>query len=107
LTLFRVKRRTGWTVALAFVVLLAQFGAQAHAYSHLASAPDNAQHHAHAVPCAECSTFAPLLAAVSNSSYAVPPPALNHEGVSALLTVAVTHAAVCQAYRSRAPPTQF
>jgi len=58
------------------------------------------------VPCAECSTFAPLLAAVSNSSYAVPPPALNHEGVSALLTVAVTHAAVCQAYRSRAPPTQ-
>ena len=104
--LFGLKRRAGWTVALALIVLVAQLGAQAHAYSHLATAPDNTQHHSHAVPCAECSTFAPLLAAVSNASYAVPPPVLDHEGVSALLTIAVSHAAICRAYRSRAPPAQ-
>ena len=42
------------------IVVVAQLGAQTHAYTHLASAPDSTQHRAHAVPCSECSTFAPL-----------------------------------------------
>jgi hypothetical protein len=93
-------------VALALIVLIAQLGAQAHAYTHLAAAPDRTQHHAHPAPCVECSTFAPLLTAVSSVSYAVVPSLLDQSKICSRLTVAVHRAAICSAYRSRAPPIQ-
>ena len=104
--LFRAKRHAGWTVALALIVLIAQLGAQAHAYTHLATAPDSTQHHAHPAPCVECSTFAPLLTAVSSVSYAAVAAVVDQSSVCSHQTVAVHHAAICRAYRSRAPPTQ-
>jgi hypothetical protein len=100
----RVKRRG--TFALALIVLIAQLGAQAHAYSHLASVPDGAAHHTRTVPCAECSTFAPLLTAVSNASYVFAPAVLGQGGICLPVSVGVLRTAACRAYRSRAPPLQ-
>jgi len=91
---------------LALIVLVAQLGAQTHAYTHLASAPDSTQHRAHTVPCSECSTFAPLLTAVSSPSYAAAPAVIDQSSVCPNLTVALQRAAICRAYRSRAPPLQ-
>ena len=103
---FRAKQHAGLTVALALIVLVAQLGAQAHAYSHLASVPDSTQHHAHPAPCIQCSTFAPLLTAVSSVSHAVVPDLVDQSKMSSRLTVVVHNAAICPAYRSRAPPIQ-
>ena len=91
---------------MALIVLIAQLGAQAHAYTHLASAPDTAQHHAHPAPCVECSTFAPLLTAVSSVSYAAVPGAVGQDRVCSRLKVVIHHTEICRAYRSRAPPIQ-
>lgn len=89
---------------LALVMLLAQWGAQAHAYSHLATAPNSSQHHARPVPCDECSNFAPLLTAVNSVSCATEPAVIDHSCVCSHQTDLVHHAAICRAYRSRAPP---
>jgi hypothetical protein len=106
LRVFRAKPHAGWTFALALIVLIAQLGAQAHAYTHMASAPDTAQHHVHPAPCVECSTFAPLLAAVSSTSYAAVPGGVCQDRVCLCLTVVIHDAQVFRANRSRAPPLQ-
>ena len=93
-------------MALALIVLIAQLGAQTHACTHLATAPDGSQHRVHPVPCAECSTFAPLLAAVSSATYAAVSAVADHSNVCSNLTVVAHRAASCRAYRSRAPPLQ-
>ena len=89
---------------MALVLLCAQLGAQAHAYSHLASAADGTQHHFRTLPCLECNSFAPLLTLAGGLA---PPPALavaDHATVSAPTAIASLPAAICRAYRSRAPP---
>jgi hypothetical protein len=106
LRLFRAKRPAGWTIALALLVLIAQLGAQMHAYTHLAPAPDSFQHRAHPAPCLECSSFAPLLTAVSSVAYATAAAVLDHSSEDCKLAVAAHSAAICRAYRSRAPPAQ-
>ena len=85
-------------------MLVAQLGAQAHAYSHLIPAPDAAAHHLHPPPCVECSSFAPLLtlAGGSGTPFVL---ALNDPAtVYARPAPAARRAALCKAYRSRAPP---
>ena len=94
-------------MALALIVLFAQLGAQTHAYTHLASSPATTQHRVHTLPCAECSTFAPLLTTVSSTSYAAVTEVTDRSGVFPHLTIAVHRAAICRAYRSRAPPLQI
>ena len=69
--MIRAKRHAVWSFALALIVLVAQLGAQAHAYSHLNSAPDSAQHHTRPAPCVECSSFATLLTLAGGMSYPV------------------------------------
>jgi len=100
----RSQRHAGLSFVLALIVAIAQLGAQAHAYSHLARSSDPAQGSAHRAPCVECSAFAPLLAAVSGSSY--PAIVANVEPVTIVVAHAagVRGAAICSAYRSRAPP---
>ena len=102
----RARRHAGFSLILALIVLIAQLGAQAHAYSHLAKAPDPVQRHAHPAPCVECSAFAPLLAAVSGVSYPVVAAAIQPPTLGGTLTVGFPRAAAHPAYRSRAPPTQ-
>lgn len=102
----RSRRHSCLSLVLALIVLVAQFGAQAHAYTHLAKSPDTLQRGAHPATCIECSAFAPLLTAVSGVSYptiaaAPPPPA-----IAARLAAGIRPAAPCTAYRSRAPPAQ-
>jgi hypothetical protein len=96
----------GWTIALALIVLIAQLGAQTHAYTHLTSTPDSTAHHTHPAPCVQCSTFAPLLTAVNSASYAAVVAVLDQSSVCSRLTVVVQGTAVGRAYRSRAPPIQ-
>jgi hypothetical protein len=106
LRLFRAKRPAGWTVALALIVLIAQLAAQAHAYTHLATGSDTAQHHSHPAPCIQCSTFAPLLTAVSSTTYAAVPGALGQDEDCSRPMAVMHHAEIFRAYRSRAPPIQ-
>jgi len=89
---------------LALIVLVAQFGAQAHAYTHLAKYTDPAQNSAHRAPCVECSAFAPLLTAVSGVSYPTVAALVEPPAIAATLAAGVHRAALCTAYRSRAPP---
>ena len=58
----KVARRVALVTSLA--LLFAQYGALAHAYSHLHSSSNSTYVlDAHGKQCAECLTFAPLLAA--------------------------------------------
>lgn len=102
----RPQRHACPSLLLALIVLVAQFGAQAHAYTHLAKSPDTLQRGAHPAPCVECSAFAPLLAAVSGVSYPAVATVVEPPAVAASLATGIHRAAPCTAYRSRAPPAQ-
>ena len=102
----RPQRHACLSLLLALIVLIAQFGAQAHAYTHLAKNTDPAQNSAHRAPCVECSAFAPLLAAVSGVSYPTVATVVEPPAIAATLAAGVHRAAPCTAYRSRAPPAQ-
>jgi hypothetical protein len=89
---------------MALVLLCTQLGAQAHAYTHLASQADGKQHHFRTLPCLECSSCAPLLTLAGGFSA---PPAFapaDHATASTPSAIANEQAAICRAYRSRAPP---
>jgi hypothetical protein len=101
----RIRRHAGLSLLLAIFVLVAQLGAQAHAYSHLAKSPDPIQRSSHGgAPCVECSAFAPLLTAVSGASFPVVVTAVEPPAIAASPAVGVHATATCTAYRSRAPP---
>jgi hypothetical protein len=100
----RFRRHSGLSLILAIVVLVAQLGAQAHAYSHLARSPDPIQRSAHTTPCVECSAFAPLLSAVSGASFPVVIAAAEPPTIAVSIAAGVHSAAPSIAYRSRAPP---
>ena len=100
----RPQRHACLSLLLALIVLIAQFGAQAHAYTHLAKNTDPTQNSAHRAPCVECSAFAPLLAAVSGVSYPTVATVVEPQAIAATLASGIHRAASCTAYRSRAPP---
>jgi hypothetical protein len=100
----RPQRHARLSLFLALIVLIAQFGAQAHAYTHLSKNTDTAQSSAHRAPCVECSAFAPLLAAVSGVSYPTVAAVVEPPAIAASLAAGIHRAAPCTAYRSRAPP---
>lgn len=100
----RIRRHAGLSLILAIVVLVAQLGAQAHAYSHLGKSPDPIQRTAHSAPCVECSAFAPLLSAVSGASFPIVVAAVEPLTITASIAAGVHSAAPSIAYRSRAPP---
>jgi hypothetical protein len=102
--LIRSRRHAGWTFALALIVLVAQLGAQAHAYSHLIPAPDTAAHHLHPAPCLQCSSFAPLQTLSGGFGNPSVLAIADQATVYTRPVVAARLAAPCRAYRSRAPP---
>jgi hypothetical protein len=91
---------------VAMALLVAQFGGQAHVYSHLHLAPDSTQQlDSHGRLCSECLSFAPLLSAAGTPShlFAIVPQgviAAPSDAVASLITRAPT-----AAFRSRAPPS--
>ena len=98
----RARRHATW--AMGLVLLFAQFGALAHAYSHLAAGADGRQHHFRTLPCLECAGCAPLLSLAGGlaapPALAVADPAI----VSTAPAIASQSVAIWRAYRSRAPP---
>ena len=102
----RPQRHACLSLLLALIVLVAQFGAQAHAYTHLAKNTEPAQNSAHRTPCVECSAFAPLLAAVSGVSYPTIAAVVEPPAIAATRAAGLPRAAPCTASRSRAPPAQ-
>jgi hypothetical protein len=90
---------------MAMALLIAQFGAQAHAYSHIhagTSYPE--QQSSHGTLCTDCLSFAPLLTAAGGSAAL---PVLEPQGVGAAPSATVASLfphPFANAYRSRAPP---
>ena len=101
----RYLRRFAVMATLCLSLLVAQFGALTHAYSHLHPAGAKVdQAAAQSSACATCLQFAPLLSpAGANSAVFVAPGAhlsLRH----ATPVVSLIARSVSNAFRSRAPP---
>ncbi len=90
----------------ALVLVIAQLGAQAHAYSHLTVARDanDEPQRVHALTCSECVAFAPLLATVGGSAVPLLHLPARASSVIAFQAQLQPRAATHTAYRSRAPP---
>jgi hypothetical protein len=99
------RTRLRLALVIATALLIAQFGAQAHAYSHVhASSAASEQLDSHDRLCTQCLAFAPLLATAGAPSHLF---AIVPQGIVAAPGVAVasliTEPAV-PSFRSRAPP---
>lgn len=86
---------------LALALLFAQFGAQAHAYSHLAKNQD--------VPgslrsCATCLSFAPVAMAVGGSPQVVAIEACVSVPALPVVTISIPDSSPFPAFQPRAPP---
>lgn len=103
----RLSKRTRLRLALvvATALLIAQFGAQAHAYSHIhANSVASEQLDSHDRLCTQCLSFAPLLSTAGTPSHVF---AIVSHGVTAAPGVAVASlitAPAVPSFQSRAPP---
>jgi len=89
---------------LACALLLAQLGAQAHAYAHLASDTHGAPS---AQLCGACLSIAPLQGAVGPASIVVPLDLRTLEHAVPANSVALPQHSPHTAFRSRAPPAHL
>jgi hypothetical protein len=91
---------------VAMALLIAQFGAQAHVYSHLhVGSSTTEQLDSHGRLCSECLSFAPLLSAAGTPTHLL---AIVPQGVIAAPGDAVASLIArtpTPAFRSRAPPS--
>lgn len=91
---------------LVIALLGAQWGAEAHAYSHIHHGASSGEPFDSAGrPCADCAAFAPLLAGATGATIL---PLLKAEGVAVPPRVAVVSLLfrlAPLAFRSRAPPS--
>jgi hypothetical protein len=103
----RWAKKAGLRIALvtAMALLIAQFAAQAHAYSHLHPGSDSTEQlDSHGRLCSECLSFAPLLATaggLAHVSFVRPDGVAPAPDVSVLSLISRSPTA---AFRSRAPP---
>jgi hypothetical protein len=90
---------------LALTLLIAQWIAQAHAFSHFRPASDSANAPAtQSQLCAECLAGAPLFAAASAPNIAFWFQTACPEKIDAIRVVSLIERAPLHAFRSRAPP---
>jgi hypothetical protein len=91
----------------AVALLIAQFGAQAHAYSHLHAGPPHGaqQQYFHTGQCFDCLSFAPLLAGAGTPSQVLPAAPMGVVAAPDAVVPALLAAAPAHAFRSRAPPS--
>ncbi len=90
-------------VVVAAALILAQWGAQQHAYSHDGEATAN--QHFHAKGCPQCPSFAPVLTAAGSSALFA---AIDWAPIrldESSLPVAPHEVRIALAFRSRAPPS--
>jgi hypothetical protein len=90
----------------ALILVIAQLGAQAHAYSHLTIARDanGEPQRIHALACSECVAFAPLLASAGGSAVPLLHLPARASSVIAFDAQLQPRASTLTGYRSRAPP---
>jgi hypothetical protein len=95
-------------VMTAMALLIAQFGAQAHIYSHLRpGSATTEQLDSHGRLCAQCLSFAPLLSAAGTPSHLF---AIAPQGVMAAPSDAVASLISrfpTASFRARAPPSIY
>jgi hypothetical protein len=97
------KRRRSIVHLLSLVLLIAQLGMQAHAYSHLKSDPDGLPGSTTQV-CGQCASSAPLLTMASGSLCIRVPHLAQAEGIAPASIDSPVHRLPHPAFRSRAPP---
>lgn len=88
---------------LSLVLLLAQLGMQAHAYSHLKSDPDGLPGSTTQL-CGQCASSAPLLSMASGSLCIRVPPVPQAQRAAPASIDCTVHRLPHPAFRSRAPP---
>ena len=87
---------------LALAILAAQFGAEAHAYSHLAKDPDSAPNSLQT--CTKCLSFAPVTMAVGGTPYVVIVDHCVAEPALPVVTTSIPDRFSFPAFQPRAPP---
>jgi hypothetical protein len=104
----RLNRKIELRVAVitAIALLIAQFGAQAHAYSHLSLSGDTTdQLDSHGRLCNDCLAFAPLQAKAGGHAQVVVIVPQGVEIAPASTVVSLAERIITPAFRSRAPPS--
>jgi hypothetical protein len=100
---FPFRIRAGLLVrVLCLALLVAQIGAQAHAYSHLA--PDQLGVPSALQSCGQCLSFAPLHTIMGGSSTVWIQPLADIAQCLPTIELPVPYRRACPAFRSRAPP---
>jgi hypothetical protein len=105
----RMRRKPLLCLLQALILVIAQLGAQAHAYSHLAVAPhgpDGEPQRSHVLACSDCVAFAPLLATAGGATVPILHLPARASALIAAAALSAPRAFVHTAYRSRAPPPQ-
>jgi hypothetical protein len=104
---YRCAKITWRTVcSLLALLVMAQLGAQAHAYSHVHDLAPSHPKHAHSKPCSECASFSALLTGhAGTASPAIAPPALPPSYEADGLTAA-PESRLILGFHSRGPPTR-
>ena len=97
------KRRRSIVHLLSLVLLFAQLGMQAHAYSHLKSDSDGLPGTTTQL-CGQCASSAPLLTMASGSLVIRVPHLTQAEGIAPASIDSSVHRLPHPAFRSRAPP---
>ena len=89
----------------AMALLVSQFAAQAHAYSHLRPGSDSMQQlDSHGRLCSECLSFAPLLSTAGSLARLPVPPPQDGSAASGVTAASLLSRSPTPAFRSRAPP---
>lgn len=101
--LFRSRRRP-LVHLLSLVLLFAQLGMQAHAYSHLKSDPDGLPGTTTTQLCGQCASSAPLLSMASGSLCIRVPYQAQTVGIAPASISSSVLPLPHLAFRSRAPP---
>jgi len=87
---------------LALALLFAQFGAEVHAYSHLAPGRDGVPRSTQS--CATCLSFAPVTMAVGGTPQVALADACVAEPALPVATVSIPGSSPFPAFQPRAPP---
>lgn len=98
---------TRMVVVMVAALMLAQWGAQHHAYSHDRDPTPSPGQHSHLKPCPQCPSFAPILTVAGGSVlFSAIHWAPIHLG-ELCLPAAILEVPITLAFRSRAPPQRL
>jgi hypothetical protein len=100
------RSKLRFALMAAMALLVAQFAAQAHTYSHLRPGSDRTDQSSdsRARLCSECLSFAPLLATAGSTGQLPVVAAAGVSGTIVAVVASLISRAPLLAFRSRAPP---